>query len=912
MASVGPRPTETTASAVVEAINIVFEKAFRCETEEELAKTCLQEAERLTGSAFGWIGEVNEAGRLDTMAMSDPGWEACRMPGGDVLAAIQNLEVRGIWSSVLKDGRSQIINDPAVHPGRVGLPEGHPALRCFLGVPLKQAGQTIGMISLANKDGGYTPDDQAAVEALARPIVQTILRKRAEAELTEHQEQLAQLVEQRTAQLAEERDNTEHLNAVLRVIRNVNQLIVVEKDPAKLIVDACELLIETRGYYHAWIAMSPRPGHPALSAEAGLGDAFRPVAKAIEEGELPGCCRALAEQPIAVIDDPSTACDGCPLTCKDPNCSSVVAALVHVGHRHGVLGLAMPARHAGSAEELSLIREVAADLGLAMHGIEEREARTRAETKLRLMDTVFEASLAANSTADIDGIIEHVNPAFLELWGYDTKEAAIGNSVASFFANAEDAGPVLEALNTVGQWRGEFLGQRTDGSTYVSRGFATVVRDEQGEVVGYQSANLDVTAERRAQERLDKLFTAVTSIVDGMLHGELDDVQTEKRVLDACLAATDSRYGMIGAINEHGKFDVTAYGSTTLEDCAFPAATASDRSAGMTLRGVWGWPMAHGEPLLCNAPNDHPDQVGQPAGHVPIECFLGVPLKEADEVVGMVAIANKPGGYAPSDLDSLARLVDTMMVARTHRRALTEVRERTIQLESANHELESFAYSVSHDLRAPLRAIEGFGQALREDYADKLDDEGRDYLDRVTGETRRMAQLIDDLLKLSRVARAEMRTETVDLAAIGRDILAALRRAEPERRVEVTMPDRLEVKGDGRLLRQALDNLLSNAWKFTGRRDVATIELGAKGDDGERTYFLRDNGAGFDMQYANKLFAPFCRLHAMTEFPGNGVGLSTVQRVVKRHGGRVWFESEVDRGATFFFSLHGNGDKSNE
>ncbi len=225
------------------------------------------------------------------------------------------------------------------------------------------------------------------------------------------------------------------------------------------------------------------------------------------------------------------------------------------------------------------------------------------------------------------------------------------------------------------------------------------------------------------------------------------------------------------------------------------------------------------------------------------------------------------------------------------------------QLKAANQELEAFSYSVSHDLRAPLRSIDGFSQALLEDYADRFDDQGRHYLTRVRAGTQRMGELIDDLLQLSRVTRAEIRRETVDLSALADSVVADLKRAEPQRRVDVVIQPGLQTEGDAKLLRIALVNLLSNAWKFTGRQPAARIELGAQDNGGERVFYMRDNGVGFDMAYAGKLFGAFQRLHAQGEFPGTGIGLATVQRIINRHGGRVWAEAAVNQGASFYFAL---------
>ena len=229
--------------------------------------------------------------------------------------------------------------------------------------------------------------------------------------------------------------------------------------------------------------------------------------------------------------------------------------------------------------------------------------------------------------------------------------------------------------------------------------------------------------------------------------------------------------------------------------------------------------------------------------------------------------------------------------------------KRTEQLLVANRELEAFSYSVSHDLRTPLRSIDGFSRILLEDYADKLDDEGRDCLETVRAATQKMGHLIDDMLQLSRITRSEIHVRPVNLSLQVADLAKDLRKTNPGRTVEVVIEPDLIALADPRLIEIALGNLLGNAWKFTSQQPAARIEFGRKMDHGLPTYFLRDNGAGFDMAYAEKLFGAFQRLHTVDEFPGTGVGLATVQRVIHRHGGKVWAEAKVGEGATFYFSL---------
>ncbi len=237
------------------------------------------------------------------------------------------------------------------------------------------------------------------------------------------------------------------------------------------------------------------------------------------------------------------------------------------------------------------------------------------------------------------------------------------------------------------------------------------------------------------------------------------------------------------------------------------------------------------------------------------------------------------------------------------KRVEAQVQGVNTELLAANKELEAFSYSVSHDLRAPLRSIDGFSLALLDDYADKLDEDGRDNLHRVRAATQRMGVLIDDLLNLSRVTRTEMRLANADLSAVARSIVTDLQDGQPERRVEFRVEESLEAVVDSRLLRIALENLIGNAWKFSSKRESACIEFGRTNCDGSPAYYVRDNGAGFDPTYAERLFGAFQRLHDNAEFPGTGVGLATVQRIIHRHGGRIWAESAVERGATFYFTL---------
>jgi PAS domain S-box-containing protein len=273
-----------------------------------------------------------------------------------------------------------------------------------------------------------------------------------------------------------------------------------------------------------------------------------------------------------------------------------------------------------------------------------------------------------------------------------------------------------------------------------------------------------------------------------------------------------------------------------------------------------------------------------------------------------VPILDNDGGV--SGIVGISRDITERMLAEEEIHRLNQdLQNHASELESLNKELESFSYSVSHDLRSPLRSIDGFSHAILEDYNEILPEQGRDYFMRIRLAAQRMGELIDDLLALSRVTRATTERKQVNLSVLAEEILNALRRGEPEREVNISIEKDLIVDGDPQLLKIALDNLLGNAWKFTSKREKASIEVGLQNDAGEQTYFVRDNGAGFNMAYADKLFGAFQRLHRPADYPGTGIGLATVQRIIHRHGGRIWAESLEGEGATFFFTFQPNHHK---
>ena len=288
-----------------------------------------------------------------------------------------------------------------------------------------------------------------------------------------------------------------------------------------------------------------------------------------------------------------------------------------------------------------------------------------------------------------------------------------------------------------------------------------------------------------------------------------------------------------------------------------------------------------------------------------------VPLVRGERWWGLLLVFHGNGSLFPDDdIQMLSLLTEQSTILLENLELIEHLRQHAASLEegaahlrAVNRELEAFSYSVSHDLRSPLRAVDGFSQALLEDYDDKLDDEGRDFLHRIRTESQRMGQLIDDLISLSRFTRTDLTVTRFDMSKLVREIAVALAEREPERSVQFTIQAGVVACGDERLIRVALENLIGNAWKFTAKKPDACIEFGCTDEASGAEYFVRDNGAGFEMAYVDKLFGAFQRLHAMTEFSGTGIGLAIVQRIVHRHGGSVRAEGVVNEGAGFYFKL---------
>ncbi|HEY6155968.1 MAG TPA: PAS domain S-box protein [Gemmatimonadales bacterium] len=492
-----------------------------------------------------------------------------------------------------------------------------------------------------------------------------------------------------------------------------------------------------------------------------------------------------------------------------------------------------------------------------------REMAGRRVAEERLRSLVGSVRDYAIYMLDPDGHVRTWNAGARQIKGY-TESEILGQHFSRFYVPEDVAAgkpaAALRAAATGGRFEEENWRIRKDGTRFWADVVITAVRDDRGTLLGFAKVTRDLTERKRAEQ---------------------------------ALRASEERFRILAVTANDAILSADSHGTITYFN---PGA---ERIFGFTAEEV------SGRPLTTLMPERFQD-----AHRAGLSRYLAT--REPRVIGRTVELAGrrKDGTEFPLELSLAAwshgaDVAFTAIIRDITRRKEGEeqLRSYATQLEAANKELEAFAYSVSHDLRAPLRSLDGFSQALLEDYHARLDDTGRDFLQRVRAASQRMATLIDDLLSLSRVTRGELQVREVDLSALAAAVAADLTKSDPARNVAFAIAPGLVARADAGLVRIVLQNLLGNAWKFTGKRSPAHVEVGVTAHNGRRAFFVRDDGAGFDMAYTAKLFGAFQRLHASDEFPGSGIGLATVQRIIHRHGGQVWAEGTPGRGATFYFTL---------
>jgi PAS domain S-box-containing protein len=621
-----------------------------------------------------------------------------------------------------------------------------------------------------------------------------------------------------------------------------------------------------------------------------------------------------------------------------------------------------------------------------------------AEVGLRLKNLVFDSSLAANSISDINGNITEVNNAFVQIWGCRDKDEAIGKPLSHFILDADATLSIINSLQKTGEWEGDYTARRMDGTTFIAHGLATAVKDDTGMPIGFQSAVLDITEKKQADEKLallalrqEAILSSVPDIimevdknkvytwanqtgieffgpevigkspdyyfagdqetfikVEPLFSGSPDIIYLEswQRRKDGtirllgwwCRVLKDEKGNVTGALStarditennkltrqiEEERNKLASLLSSIPDEVWFADTNKEFTLANPNALKEFGFESVDGIEVEKFAKTlEVFDSDGKPRplkDSPPLRALSGEVVKNLEEIVLIPArkeLRHRQVNAAPVK-DVAGNIIGAVSVVRDItdlKRAESEIHKlneeleqrvilRTGQLEQANKELEAFSYSVSHDLRAPLRAVHGYTKILLDEYDDKLDEEGKRLFKIVYSSATQMGELIDDLLNFSRIGRSSMNYSWLDMNKLARSAFEEQISITGNRKTIFKIRNLNKAFGDIVLIKQVWINLISNSIKYSSKCDNPSIIIGSRTIHNMIVYYVKDNGAGFDMNYKHKLFGVFQRLHNEKEYEGNGVGLAIVQRIINRHEGKVWAEGEVGKGATFYFSL---------
>ena len=722
-------------------------------------------------------------------------------------------------------------------------------------------------------------------------------RKRAEEALQKAHDTLELRVQERTAELKIANEQLARTNRLLHILSECDHQMVHAKDESELLREICKVIVGPGGYPSVWI------GYP----ENDDVKTVRPVAQeGFEPGYLDSIKIVWADVPEGRGPAGTVIRTGCPSIVKDIETSvhfapwkeeatrrgyvSVIALpLCGHGQVFGALVIYSKTADAFTSGEVAALTELAEDLAYGIMSFRAQAERDRAELELRrvadLQSAILNNATYTVISTDEKGIITSINPAGEKALGY-TSDECVGKLMPTVFHDpvemaeraklfSQELGIAIEPGFEVFVARArhdlpneyEWMYVRKDGSRFPVWLSVSALRDSQRNVIGFLGLANDITERKRAEEAL---------------HRSEQKFATIFHASPVALAVSEYGTGRLVEINE----------------AMVRLAHASSRDELITRTSLeFGFTLEARNKLL---------ETLDRFGHID-RAEIKAQRADGEPFVGEVSIS-------PYELDGkrylLSNIVDMTErykareeIQRLNKDLEARVAARTAELLAANQELETFNYSVSHDLRAPLRAVDGFSRFLQDEFSAHLNSEANASLDRICEATARMDQLINGLLNLSQIGRATLRTGPVNLSALAAEVAAELHESEPKRAVVFTITPNLYADGDSNLLRSVLQNLLGNAWKYTSKHDSAHIEFGATQTEGKTVFHVRDDGAGFNPEYAGKLFTAFQRLHRADEFPGTGIGLMVVQKILQRHGGKIWAEGLEDKGATFYFTI---------
>ena len=660
---------------------------------------------------------------------------------------------------------------------------------------------------------------------------------------------------------------------ILRALRGLVLAATGDITPDGLLARACDLLVD-HGVADSCTVVDVRHESMHVVAAAGNQAKSEPIRRMAEDGRVPPCAiAALRERTAIVVHASPSTCPECDVLASSPGPRTAIAVPVGCpGLTAAVLIVALPAFACADDTERALMGDFASDLGEMARMLDARRAlRERNDLAESDFRTVFDQSPIGKVLAAPDGRMFRVNPAFAEMVGYtaayleqskfveitfDEDRAASLAFVRSLLAGDSDTGTIEKRY------------RHADGHEVWAIVTTRLLRDPAGRPRYFVTSAQGISDRKRFEQALAEREARLADLLQTMPIGWGEHLM----LFDDTGAPTDYVFLEVN--------------------------TAFERFTGLTRDVVQGRRVTEVIPGIRHAQPNLIEVYGDVV-RTGRERRMELHFTPLDRWYGLTAY-KRPGDRFIVMFEDITKRKEAEQEVLRANAALLRANQ---QLAVANKEIEAFAYSVSHDLRQPLRGIDGFSRILVDRYAGSLDPTARGYLGRVRAAAQRMGSLIDDMLRLSRITRAGMKLQDVDLAGVAREVAEQIQATEPDRAVVWEIPSALPARADRRLVEVLLRNLLENAWKYTGRRDRARIEVGLlPGNDGP-VYFVRDDGAGFDMRYADKLFGAFQRLHGVEDFPGSGVGLATVQRIVHRHGGRIWAEAEVEKGATFFFTL---------